>query len=190
MLAPPASAQPLQDIVAVAAGRPTPQKLTVSSVVAAVSMNRDDPVASALAGVIASEGGRAGKQAAEAIVSALASGGSRQRIVATALSYLGDPYVLGGDDHSGIDCSGLVMVAYAQVGIRLGHLVHLQDNAGRRIGEAQAQPGDLVVFNDEEHIAIYLGDGVLVQAPAEGRPVEVSTVWEGVPHHFTRILPG
>ena len=72
----------------------------------------------------------------------------------------------------------------------LGHLVHLQDDAGVRIDEAQAQPGDLVVFDDEEHIGLYLGDGVLIQAPEEGLPVEITTVWQGVPHHFTLILPG
>jgi hypothetical protein len=46
-----------------------------------------------------------------------------------------------------------------------------------------------VVFDDEQHIGLYLGGGVLIQAPAPGRPVEVTTVWQGVPHHFTRILP-
>ena len=122
------------------------------------------------------------------IVNALAAGGTREKVVATALTYLGDPYVLDGADHSGIDCSGLVMQAYAAVGIRLGHLVHLQDDAGRRIDESDARPGDLVVFDDEEHIALYLGGGMIVQAPEVGRPVEVTTVWSGVPHHFTTLL--
>ena len=159
------------------------------ALVAAASAQRDDPVAAALADVIASEGGAAGQQAAAALSAALQTGGVRQKIVATALTYLGDPYVLDGSSHSGIDCSGLVMVSYASVGIRLGHLVHLQDDAGARIDESAAKPGDLVVFDDEEHIAIYLGGGVLIQAPAVGRPVEITTVWQGVPHHFTRILP-
>jgi cell wall-associated NlpC family hydrolase len=176
-------------LTAAAAGRQHLQALTVSGLVAAASTQRDDPVAAALAGVIASEGGGAGQQAASALSSALQTGGVRQKIVATALTYLGDPYVLDGSSHSGIDCSGLVMVSYASVGIPLGHLVHLQDDAGARIDESDAKPGDLVVFDDEEHIAIYLGGGVLIQAPAVGRPVEITTVWQGVPHHFTRILP-
>ncbi|UAJ79875.1 C40 family peptidase [Leifsonia sp. ZF2019] len=157
---------------------------------AASTVSRDTPVASALAGVVQSEGGAAGDQAASAIMDALAAGGARAAIVNTALSYLGTPYVLGGASRSGIDCSGLVMVAYAAAGISLGHLVHLQDDAGTVIPESEAEPGDLVVFDDEEHIGIYLGHGTLIHAPDVGRDVSITTVWQGVPHHFTRILPG
>ncbi|MDR6610838.1 C40 family peptidase [Leifsonia sp. 1010] len=187
-MAPPAVAEPIDIVTAAASGHAAHQAMTVSAIVASARIDRDDPVASAVAGIIAGQGGAAGERAAGAIVSALALGGAREQIVATALSYLGDPYVLDGSDHSGIDCSGLVMVSYAAVGIPLGHLVHLQDDAGRPISESDAQPGDLVVFDDEEHIAIYLGDGMLIQAPEEGRPVEITTVWQGVPHHFTRLL--
>lgn len=157
---------------------------------AASTVSRDTPVASALAGVVNSEGGQAGDQAASAILDALATGGARAAIVNTALSYLGTPYVLGGASHSGIDCSGLVMEAYAAAGIPLGHLVHLQDDAGTVIPESEAKPGDLVVFDDEEHIGIYLGNGTLIHAPDVGRDVSITTVWQGVAHHFTRILPG
>jgi cell wall-associated NlpC family hydrolase len=157
---------------------------------AASTVSRDAPVASALAGVVQSEGGAAGEQAASAIMDALAAGGARAAIVNAALSYLGTPYVLGGASHSGIDCSGLVMVAYAAAGMSLGHLVHLQDDAGTVIPESAARPGDLVVFDDEEHIGIYLGDGTLIHAPDVGRDVSITTVWQGVRHHFTRILPG
>lgn len=188
-LAPPASAEPLSTVVSLAAANQPTQQLTVSSVVEAASLNVNDPVASAIAGVIASSGGAAGVQAAQAIVSSLAVGGERQRIIATAMSYLGDPYVLGGASHEGIDCSGLVMMAYQSVGIQLDHLVSAQDAAGVTIPEAEAQPGDLVVFDDNEHIAIYLGNGVLIQAPKAGENVEIKVVWQGIPHHFVRILP-
>ncbi|WP_313539673.1 C40 family peptidase [Leifsonia aquatica] len=157
---------------------------------AASTISRDTPVASALAGVVQSEGGAAGDQAASAIMDSLAAGGARAAIVNAALSYLGTPYVLGGASHSGIDCSGLVMEAYAAAGISLGHLVHLQDDAGTVIPESEARPGDLVVFDDEEHIGIYLGNGTLIHAPDVGRDVSITTVWQGVAHHFTRILPG
>ncbi len=165
------------------------QALTVSGSVTSPIGQRDDPVASALAGIVSAQGGEAGAQAGSAIAAALQLGGPRQKILATALTYLGDPYVLDGSTHDGIDCSGLTMVSYAAVGIQLTHLVSAQDVVGTRIPEAQARPGDLVVFDDEEHIGLYLGGGVLIQAPAPGRPVEITTVWQGVAHHFTRILP-
>ncbi len=165
------------------------QALTVSGSVTSPLGQRDDPVASALAGIVSAQGGAAGAQAGSAIAAALQLGGLRQKIIAKALTYLGDPYVLDGTTHDGIDCSGLTMVSYSEVGIPLVHLVSAQDAVGTRIDESQAQPGDLVVFDDEEHIGLYLGGGVLIQAPAPGRPVEITTVWQGVAHHFTRILP-
>ncbi len=157
---------------------------------AASTISRDIPVSSAIARIVSSEGGAAGDQAASAILEATAAGGARAAIINAALSYLGTPYVLGGASHSGIDCSGLVMDAYAAAGISLAHLVHLQDDAGTIIPESEAKPGDLVVFDDEEHIGIYLGNGTLIHAPDVGRDVSITTVWQGVAHHFTRILPG
>jgi cell wall-associated NlpC family hydrolase len=81
------------------------------------------------------------------------------------------------------------MQAYASVGIHLVHLVSAQDAVGVAIPESAARPGDLVVFDDNEHIGIYLGANLLIAAPEEGRPVTVEQVWSGIPHHFTRILP-
>lgn len=116
--------------------------------------------------------------------------GKRLKLVGAALAYLGTPYVLGGASTAGIDCSGLTMEAYASIGISLAHYVPTQDGQGRRISASQAQPGDLIVFNDEEHVAMYLGNGLLVAAPAPGRSVEIEPVseWSGVGYHFTRVL--
>ena len=164
------------------------QILDVSADVTMPTVQRDNQIASALAGIVAEEGGADGESAATAISNALRYGGPRQAIIEDALTYLGDPYVLDGSTHAGIDCSGLVMVAYAQVGIRLGHLVSDQDAVATPITEAQALPGDVVIFNSDEHIGIYLGGGLLIQAPEPGTPVNIVPVWT-VAHHFGRILP-
>ncbi|HEV7564963.1 MAG: hypothetical protein JWP70_931 [Leifsonia sp.] len=180
----PASLQAITD----SHGRTAAQILQVSGNVTMPTMQRDNVLAEALAGIVAKEGGVDGNAAATAISAALASGGPRQAIVETALSYLGTPYVLDGSSHSGIDCSGLVMMAYAQVGIPLAHLVSAQDAVAKPIPESAALPGDLVVFDDHAHIGIYLGGGLLIQAPQVGVPVQIVPVW-GVAHHFARILP-
>jgi cell wall-associated NlpC family hydrolase len=189
LFAVPANATPAGVVATDAHGHTASQMLAVSSQVSMHTVQHDSSVAAALAGIVASQDGVHSASAAAVIAAALQAGGARQSIVETALSYLGDPYVLGGSDHTGIDCSGLTMQAYASVGIHLVHLVSAQDAVGVAIPESAARPGDLVVFDDNEHIGIYLGANLLIAAPEEGRPVTVEQVWSGIPHHFTRILP-
>lgn len=117
--------------------------------------------------------------------------GQRFDIVATALGYLGDPYVLDGATHAGIDCSGLTMQAYRSIGITLDHYVPSQDAVATVEPASAAEPGDLSVFDDENHIAVYLGNGEVAAAPAPDRNVEIEPLseWSGVPFHFSRVLP-
>ncbi|HWD61717.1 MAG TPA: NlpC/P60 family protein, partial [Humibacter sp.] len=168
------------------------QKLTVSSAVDGSSVQKENYVAGAIAGIVAAESGPNGSQVAVALAEALQYGGAREKIVEKALTYLGDPYELGGSTHNGIDCSGLTMVAYATVGVSLVHYVPSQDDVATQITEAQAQPGDLVFFDNDDHVGLYLGGGMLIEAPDYGIPVRIVSVssWDGIPYHFGRILNG
>jgi hypothetical protein len=103
---------------------------------------------------------------------------SGQDIASAAEKYLGVPYVLGGEDASGIDCSGLVQRSLADMGIDAPRLVSGQSRIGTEVPSlAQAKPGDLIVLNGGEHIAIYVGDGKVIHAPEPGRKVEIKPVW-------------
>ncbi|OII05468.1 C40 family peptidase [Curtobacterium sp. MCBA15_008] len=128
------------------------------------------------------------QQAEDAISKVLSAGGDRATVVSTALQYMGDPYVEGGASHQGIDCSGLTMVAYAAVGIPLVHYVPTQDAAATTIPESEAQAGDLVVYDNEDHVGIFLGDGLVLQAPHPGDPVDIVPMYSAA-HHFARVLP-
>jgi peptidoglycan DL-endopeptidase CwlO len=97
-----------------------------------------------------------------------------------ALSRRGDPYVWGAAGPSAFDCSGLVVWAYAQVGISLPHYTGDQWNMGVHVSRADLQPGDLVFFYaDIGHVGIYIGNGLMVDAPDFGEPVQVQPVmWD------------
>jgi hypothetical protein len=93
-------------------------------------------------------------------------------IVTNAEKYLGVPYVFGGEDASGMDCSGLVQRVYAEAGIEVPRLVSGQMTIGTEVGSlAEAKPGDLIVTGGGDHILIYAGDNQVIHAPYEGRTV-------------------
>lgn len=95
-----------------------------------------------------------------------------------AMKYIGVPYVFGGEDSSGMDCSGLVQRVYADLGIDLPRLVSGQMHAGTEVPSlAQAQPGDLIVTDNADHIVIYAGDNKVIHAPYEGRTVSHVERW-------------
>ncbi len=95
-----------------------------------------------------------------------------------ALSRVGDPYVWGAAGPNAFDCSGLVMWAYAHVGISLLHFTGDQWNEGEHIPRSQLEPGDLVFFfPDIGHVGMYVGHGLMVDAPTFGQPVQVQPVF-------------
>src|SRR5215472_1185831 len=94
-----------------------------------------------------------------------------------ALSRRGDPYVWGAAGPNQFDCSGLVMWAYAQVGIGLPHFTGAQWTMGIHVSRNDLQPGDLVFFySDISHVGLYIGNGLMVDAPNFGETVRVEAV--------------
>jgi cell wall-associated NlpC family hydrolase len=103
--------------------------------------------------------------------------------VALAYSFLGVPYVWGGETPNGFDCSGLTMYVYGQLGIKLGHYTGFQFYQGRRVPRDQLQPGDLVFFHANAsgvpgHEGMYVGNGSFIHAPHTGDVVKVSSLFE------------
>ncbi len=111
---------------------------------------------------------------------------SLDAVYSTALQYQGVPYVFGGADPSGFDCSGFIMFVYAQYGVDLPHSVHQQNMIGTPISQADAQPGDVVMFNDNSHDGFYAGDGMILHAPYPGASVRVQKLWTSNVH-FVRF---
>ncbi len=98
--------------------------------------------------------------------------------LAAALSRRGDPYVWGAAGPGAFDCSGLVVWAFAQEGIALPHYTGDLWNSGVHIPRADLEPGDLVFFfPDISHVGIYLGDGLMIDAPDFGETVRVEPVY-------------
>jgi cell wall-associated NlpC family hydrolase len=97
-------------------------------------------------------------------------------VVGVAMQYLGVPYVWGGASPSGFDCSGLVMYAFAKVGISLPHSSYAQFGMGTPVSIGQLQPGDLVFFSGASHVGIYIGGGQFIHAPHTGDVVKISSL--------------
>jgi hypothetical protein len=116
-------------------------------------------------------------------VTTSAAGGAA---VDLARSYLNVPYVWGGISKSGIDCSGLVMAVYAQLGVTLPHNAQLQYDRSLRIPDSELRPGDLVFFartypstDPITHVGVYEGNGLMINAPDDGDVVRELPVWSG-----------
>jgi cell wall-associated NlpC family hydrolase len=101
-----------------------------------------------------------------------------QGVVGIAMSQIGTPYVWGGSAPGGFDCSGLVMWAFAQVGVSLPHSSYAQYGYGVAVSQDQLEPGDLVFFDGLGHVGIYIGGGQFIHAPHTGDVVKISSLSE------------
>ena len=109
--------------------------------------------------------------------------GLAAEIVQLAEKQVGTPYVWGGSSPRGFDCSGLVQWAYRSIGVDLPRVSADQARSGPRIDLDQLRPGDLVAWDlngrnsGADHIAIYAGDGKIIEAPEPGKRVRVVPLW-------------
>jgi len=116
-----------------------------------------------------------------------------EAVIARAESQIGTPYVWGGGDangatmgldgqgyngKAGYDCSGLVLYAYSGAGVSLPHYTGYQYQRGTQIPVDEAERGDLLFWGDggSQHVAIYLGDGMMLEAPQTGMNVQKTAV--------------
>nr|WP_305764489.1 NlpC/P60 family protein [Corynebacterium sp. HMSC04H06] len=135
-----------------------------------------------------------------------------EAVIARAESQIGVPYAWGGGDANGptqgirdggvadsfgdynkvgFDCSGLVIYAFAGVGISLPHFTGYQYNHGEKIPTSEMERGDLIFYgpNASHHVAIYLGDGMMLEAPQSGQNVQKSPVrYGGMAPYAVRLI--
>jgi cell wall-associated NlpC family hydrolase len=106
-----------------------------------------------------------------------------------ALTAIGSPYVWGAAGPNSFDCSGLVVWSYGKLGISLEHFTGDLWNEGEHVSRSELEPGDLVFFYaDLGHVGIYIGNGMMVDAPTFGQDVQVQPVMWDVYEGAVRIV--
>lgn len=135
-----------------------------------------------------------------------------EAVIARGMAQIGTPYAWGGGNANGptlgirdggvadsygdynkvgFDCSGLVLYAFAGVGIALPHYTGYQYQHGTKVSPSAMQRGDLIFYGPgaSQHVAIYLGDGQMLEAPSSGSTVKVSPVrWSGMTEYAVRLI--
>jgi peptidoglycan DL-endopeptidase RipA len=125
-------------------------------------------------------------------------------VINRGLAVRGTPYSWGGGNAAGasrgidsgagtvgFDCSGLMLYMFAGVGIKLDHYSGSQYNAGRKVPSSQMRRGDMIFYgpNASQHVAMYLGDGQMLEAPYTGSTVKISPVrTSGMTPYVTRLI--
>lgn len=101
--------------------------------------------------------------------------------VATAMKYLGAPYVWAGSSPSGFDCSGFVQYVYRMIGISLPRDIVGMIRLGQSVPRDSLQPGDVIVFQNTSarglsHVGICLGESRFIHSVSERRGVSIDTL--------------
>jgi cell wall-associated NlpC family hydrolase len=114
-------------------------------------------------------------QKSKKLAQTFSSDGSKGSIALKyALEQIGDIYVWAGAGPTKWDCSGLTMRSFQKAGVSLPHSAAIQFNYGKSISYGNVKPGDLLFFGKPiSHVSIYMGKGMMVQAPRPGKKVEV-----------------
>jgi cell wall-associated NlpC family hydrolase len=101
------------------------------------------------------------------------------KAIAFAKAQLGKPYVWGATGPDSYDCSGLTQAAWGAAGVSLPRTTYDQINVGTRVAVSDVQPGDLIFYNsDIDHVAMYIGNGEIIQAPHTGAVVDIQPMTE------------
>ena len=103
-----------------------------------------------------------------------------EKAVAFAYAQLGKPYVWGATGPGSYDCSGLVQAAWASAGVSIPRVTYGQWAALPHISESALQPGDLLYYDGQGHVSMYVGDGYIIDAPRTGLTVQkipMNTDW-------------
>ncbi len=118
--------------------------------------------------------------------------GAARTAIQFALGELGKPYVWGATGPHTYDCSGLILRAFQAAGIDLPRVSRDQFRSGGHVPVKQAQPGDLLFYATDpsdpatiHHVAMYMGDGRMVEAPYSGESVRVRPV----PWGYSELVP-
>ena len=120
--------------------------------------------------------------------------GTRKKLVDTALQYLGNRYVWGGNDPAtGADCSGFVKYLYSKVaGISLPRVSSQQCYVGTLISSTEMQPGDLLYYARPDgtvhHVAMYIGSGTIIHAASTAEGIRLSQWNYNTPKYIRRLV--
>jgi cell wall-associated NlpC family hydrolase len=145
-------------------------------------------VAQTFSSGVAATSGAAGAASGTAVAGPALTRAEVARFITAAASRLGMPYVWGAAGPRAFDCSGLVQWSLAQAGVAMPRVAVDQARTGPQVPVGDLQPGDLLFYHTDptaptyiSHVAIYVGDGMMIQAPEPGMDVELVPAIVGGP---------